>query len=326
MPESAVKVPDMSHPCVVGAGAIGGGVGALLHLAGQRVTLVARGAHLEAMRSDGLELATPAGRQRLAIDVSPTVPSDTSLVLLAVKQPDLPGALAAVPRGCPVVCLQNGITAPARADCAGHPAIAAMVYLPATHMSPGQVLLHGHPHPGVIDVGPCSDGTEAWARAIAEMLRGAGLESVYRPDIMDWKRGKLLINLAGGLQAACGEVDGALHDRLMDEAIAVYAAEGVGWIEPAALRARASLRSAAAGGEARPGNSMWQSIARGRVPEVDAIYHDIAAAARRVGLDAPTCRRLAGVVAELEHPGRHSPEALAALLLDERPSAAAIRV
>jgi 2-dehydropantoate 2-reductase len=42
--------------CVYGAGAIGGYLGALLALAGEEVTLVARGPHLEAMRADGLKL------------------------------------------------------------------------------------------------------------------------------------------------------------------------------------------------------------------------------------------------------------------------------
>ena len=42
--------------CVVGAGAIGGLLGVKLALAGHEVTLVARGAHLEATRRSGLRL------------------------------------------------------------------------------------------------------------------------------------------------------------------------------------------------------------------------------------------------------------------------------
>ena len=44
---------------VVGAGAVGGVVGGLLANAGEDVTLIARGRHLDAMRSDGLRVRTP---------------------------------------------------------------------------------------------------------------------------------------------------------------------------------------------------------------------------------------------------------------------------
>jgi 2-dehydropantoate 2-reductase len=43
---------------VYGAGAVGGVIGARLHLAGLPTTLVARGAHLERIGADGLVLDT----------------------------------------------------------------------------------------------------------------------------------------------------------------------------------------------------------------------------------------------------------------------------
>ena len=47
---------------IFGAGAIGGAVGARLHQSGHAVTLIARGAHLEAIRRDGLTFLTPVER------------------------------------------------------------------------------------------------------------------------------------------------------------------------------------------------------------------------------------------------------------------------
>src|SRR3954451_3219633 len=44
---------------ILGAGAVGGTVGGLLHDSGHEVVLVARGSHAAAMRADGLRLATP---------------------------------------------------------------------------------------------------------------------------------------------------------------------------------------------------------------------------------------------------------------------------
>ncbi len=46
---------------VVGAGAVGGVIGGRLFESGHDVVLVARGRHLEAIRSDGLTLASPTG-------------------------------------------------------------------------------------------------------------------------------------------------------------------------------------------------------------------------------------------------------------------------
>ena len=46
---------------VYGAGAVGGVIAARLHLAGVDVQVVARGPHLEAIRTSGLRLVTPHG-------------------------------------------------------------------------------------------------------------------------------------------------------------------------------------------------------------------------------------------------------------------------
>ena len=55
--------------CVVGAGSIGGFVGAKLALAGEDVTLVARGANLEAIRAQGMRLIMHDGTELNARDV-----------------------------------------------------------------------------------------------------------------------------------------------------------------------------------------------------------------------------------------------------------------
>ena len=53
--------------CIVGAGAIGGYMGAKLALAGEEVTLIARGAHLAAIRERGLALEYANGTRDLAM-------------------------------------------------------------------------------------------------------------------------------------------------------------------------------------------------------------------------------------------------------------------
>src|SRR5438094_241105 len=52
---------------IYGAGGIGGGIGGRLHQHGHDVTLIARGAHHDAIRDDGLRLADPDGEERRAV-------------------------------------------------------------------------------------------------------------------------------------------------------------------------------------------------------------------------------------------------------------------
>src|ERR1035437_6891377 len=102
---------------IYGAGAIGGVVGARLAQAGFDVTLIARGAHLDAIRRDGLTLETPV--ERLVLDL-PGAEDPAGIdwrpdaaVALATKGQDRAGALTALrvaaPPGLPVVCMQNGV-------------------------------------------------------------------------------------------------------------------------------------------------------------------------------------------------------------------------
>ena len=61
---------------VYGAGAVGGVIGGRLALTGHAVTLVARGAHLDAIRAGGLVLDAGDGRHR--IDARPPTRSPRS--------------------------------------------------------------------------------------------------------------------------------------------------------------------------------------------------------------------------------------------------------
>ncbi|MCZ6558456.1 MAG: oxidoreductase, partial [SAR324 cluster bacterium] len=52
--------------CVVGAGAIGGLMGAKLALAGEQVTLIDVGPHLDAIKKNGLKVVGPDGTEEVA--------------------------------------------------------------------------------------------------------------------------------------------------------------------------------------------------------------------------------------------------------------------
>ena len=103
---------------VIGAGGVGGAFGAALAQAGADVTFVARGAHLQAMRSNGLRVLSPRGD----VHVQPCQATDdpatigvVDVVLFCVKLWDVESAGAAIkplvgPRTA-VIPLQNGIDA-----------------------------------------------------------------------------------------------------------------------------------------------------------------------------------------------------------------------
>jgi 2-dehydropantoate 2-reductase len=109
---------------IIGAGAVGGTIGARLLQAGHDVVLTARGAHLDALRRGGLRFATPNGTVTMPV-TAVGGPGELSLraddvLILAVKTQDSAAALDAwawqpvnggevAAEVLPVCCAQNGV-------------------------------------------------------------------------------------------------------------------------------------------------------------------------------------------------------------------------
>jgi 2-dehydropantoate 2-reductase len=102
---------------VVGAGAVGGFLAATLARAGHDVTAIARGAHLEAIRRNGLKVVGPDGIDQIAANVRAVQhvvdagPQDVVMLTLKAHQivsvaHDLP--VLTTPSTC-IVAIQNGI-------------------------------------------------------------------------------------------------------------------------------------------------------------------------------------------------------------------------
>lgn len=198
------------HHVIFGTGAVGGVVGARLHLAGLPVTLVARGDHLAAVRRDGLVLDAADGRHVVRAPTAGSAAevdwSPGTVVLLAVKSQQTAAAIADLadhaPPGTPVVCLQNGVANEREVLRRFERVHAITVMLPATHLEPGVVVQGSDPVPGILDVGRAAGGTDEVDEAVSADLGRAGFVSVPRPDIMAWKHRKLLLNLGNGVDAA----------------------------------------------------------------------------------------------------------------------------
>jgi 2-dehydropantoate 2-reductase len=103
------------HFAILGSGAVGGFYGAKLVRAGHRVTFLARGAHLQAMRAQGLEVRSPLGDfiVRVEAEEDPARVGRVDVVILAVKTYDnrtaLPMLAPLVDEDSAVLTLQNGV-------------------------------------------------------------------------------------------------------------------------------------------------------------------------------------------------------------------------
>ncbi|MGV9671486.1 ketopantoate reductase family protein [Gordonia sp. NPDC003504] len=288
------------HVVIYGAGAIGGVIGAHLFASGTPTTLVARGAHLQAIREKGLILDTDSGllvqpipSARSAAEVDWT---DNAVVLVCVKSQQTAAALddlrAHAPSDIPIVSAQNGVV--------NEPALlrvfprvySVCVMLPAWHMDPGVVVQGSSAAPGILDVGCFPGGTDAVADELSERFRAASFPSRTRRDITAWKYRKLITNLGNGVDA-CYRDDGyaraELTRRARAEGEAVLAAAGIEAVSDATDKERRAnhiqrRRSGAEGG----GNSTWQSVERGDgTSEIDYLSGEIVLLGRLHGMPTP---------------------------------------
>jgi 2-dehydropantoate 2-reductase len=141
----------MSAYVVVGAGAIGGTVGAQMVRAGHDVLLCdADSAHVDAINREGLQIEGPV--EQFTVPARAVTPDDLpdrlEAVLLAVKAQHTAAALESVlPRLAPdgfVVSLQNGVNEPLIASIVGEArTVGAFVNFGADYLAPGRIFLGG---------------------------------------------------------------------------------------------------------------------------------------------------------------------------------------
>jgi len=285
---------------VLGVGAVGGVIAGHLHRTGHDVTMVARGAHLAAIRERGLTLDTYGARHVVDAPATDTTADVTwaedTVVLLAVKSHQTEQALADLsahaPAGTAVVCVQNGVANEPAAWRRFARTYAITVMLPSTHLEPGVVVQKSHPVPGILDIGRFPSGTDETTDAVAADLRAAGFESVPRPDIMAWKYRKLVTNAVGDVRAVLPDEAGELKPLVRAECEAVLAAAGVPLVTDAEDDERRGdvlvVRPDATGP-----NSLGQSIARGTSGlEVDYRAGEIVLLGRLHGVPTPNNERV----------------------------------
>lgn len=178
------------HVAILGTGAVGGYFGAQLALAGTRVTFVARGAHLRAIRESGLRLTGPRGdfavRPADATD-DPSAIGGADAILFCVKTYDTDAAarsLARVlgPRSI-VITLQNGIDSVERIGriLPRERIVAGSAYIAGKIEAPG--LIRYTSEMSSVVVGRGGPQAAPAVAALAEAARRAGFGMTVDPEI-----------------------------------------------------------------------------------------------------------------------------------------------
>jgi 2-dehydropantoate 2-reductase len=287
---------------IYGAGAVGCLIGGKLFMNGSNVVLIGRGAHLDAVKRDGLKLKHPNPDAVETLRI-PAVqhPSEVGfgpddVVLLTVKSQDTVAALddlrLAAGDAPPVVCAQNGVENEREALRRFRNVYGMLLIMPAEYLQPGLVETTAWPMTGACDLGRYPRGTDSLAEAVAAEITAAGFSAEALPDIMRLKYSKLHQNMVNALQAILppdAESDD-ITQKLRAECEAAFAAAGIEWAPTAEMmsRMRGGAPPAGIGSRGWRGGSMWQSVARGvGNSEVDYICGEVAMLGRLHGVATP---------------------------------------
>jgi 2-dehydropantoate 2-reductase len=289
---------------IYGAGAIGGGIGGRLTQHGHDAVLIARGEHLEAMQRNGLRMRTP--HEDVTIPVTAVGhPSEIEwtgdeAVILSMKSQDTRPALealrAAAGSGVHVICAQNGVDNERQAARRFDHVYAMLVFMPATHLTPGEVILEGDNLTGVLDSCRYPDSVDPFIEQVCADLSASSFDAIASDRVMPLKYAKLVRNLNNGVQAVLGSQADATEIRtlLRDEAFAVYAAAGIEAASDEESQSRSLVNNAPVAGVERGGSSTWQSVTRGLGSiETDYLNGEIAMLGVLYGIPTPANRLIA---------------------------------
>jgi 2-dehydropantoate 2-reductase len=231
---------------ILGSGAVGGYFGAKLARSGQDVTFIARGAHLAAIRSRGLEIRSPrlgdfTVRTRAEADPSRVGPVD--LVIYSVKTYDNPGALPMlsplVGFETAVLTLQNGVdsTGEIAAAIGERHVLGGTTYVATALEAPGLIVQTGV-HRSIIFGEIYGERTlSRRVQAIVDIMAPADIEVTAAADgrVPIWDKFVYLVPFAGFTGAArlpighlwrIPEAQALFYDAAREVA-AIAAAEGI---------------------------------------------------------------------------------------------------
>jgi 2-dehydropantoate 2-reductase len=285
---------------VMGTGGTGGYFGGLLARAGEQVTFVARGAHLEAIRNKGLtvksrlsgDFSIPASATDNTRDIGPV-----DFVLFCVKAYDNAGAADQIrPLIGPetaVLSVQNGIDNEQQIGEVIGPehVVGCVSYVSSTIESPGVIAQTAGP--GKIVLGEMQGGTSARTEAIQGTLQNSGITAVLHSDIQIalWQKFIAICGVNGitaltrlplGEILACEETRSLMLGTML-EVETVARARGVILPEKSADLAMETFSSV----EPSMRGSMYYDLAAGRRLELDVLNGTVVHLGNELGIQTP---------------------------------------
>jgi 2-dehydropantoate 2-reductase len=313
---------------VLGAGAVGGTLAALLARQGHDLEVTARGENLEAIQAGGIRLDGGWGEYTAAVSAGPALTRAPELAILATKAQDAAGAMAdstAVLEAVPLLVVQNGLGGlrVAHETLPRSPVLGGLALFASSYVSPGRITVTGA-NPMIVGAGPGADAT--LLEHVAGVLRPA-LPIEVTPDIEGAQWTKLLINHINALPAitdlSVQEV--VADDRLrrlmtasMRETVRIARRIGARFAEVQGVSGGIlnligaaplwlgeqfpRLLSRRMGDVPNPASTL-QSIRRGRLTEIDFLNGAVVAAAEQHGLRAPVNAAIVALVHEVERSG-----------------------
>ena len=297
---------------IMGAGAMGGFYGAMLAKHGHQVGLIARGAHLEALRARGLTVIRDEERYTVHPMLATDNPAEgaahgvAELIVFATKAYDLENAatslrpLVGETGGASeaggktlVLPLLNGVDHAERigAILGREHLLGGLTYLPGNVPEPGVIHQPGPQNP--MRFGELAGGTSARVTHLQRVFQEAGINSELSTDIETdlWTKFVLIIASAGACSIArqpVGVVAGdpelrGVFEALARETVVVGKALGHRLGEDSVTRAMTFLD------QVPPRNkpSMLQDLERGKPLELAALHSTLVRMGREQGVPTP---------------------------------------
>lgn len=341
---------------IIGAGAIGGYVGAKFALAGDQVTFMVRGANLLALRANGIRLIQAEGPEQVARNINATndyaATGVQDLVILAMKahqvEAVLPDLHHLIGPDTVIVPMQNGIpfwyfhqhggelagtvvrsVDPTGALLAGIPAsqVLGCVVYPASELTAPGIVRHveGDRFP----LGELDGSTSERATRISEAFVRAG----FKAPVLDNIRSEIWLKLWGNL--TFNPISALSHSTLVDicqfpatrELAAAMMREAQDVAGKLNIQFRVTLEKRIAGAEkvGKHKTSMLQDVEAGRAPEIDALLGSVVELGQLTGTPTPHINTVHALMLLLarsmeEHHGRLRIEPTATLPAVASPS------
>ena len=224
---------------IYGAGGIGGVVGGHLARTGHDVIMVGRQGHVDAINQHGLRLVTPGTTYDVkltavtGLDKIKFTPDD--VVFTTMKGQSTEEAIKSLKTqvsDIPVFCFQNGMRNEGTVIRYLPRVYGVMVRIGAVYLTDGEVTARRDP-PGWLVIGRYPNGTDELAETVAVNLRAAGFLVKVSPDVMPYKWGKLMLNLANAVDAitnAEGKENQPIIKAAQDEAKDILKQAAIHWI------------------------------------------------------------------------------------------------